>query len=52
MSRKTGNPLALFNTMPVHNTRATAVTIPDDEDHQVKEFIKELNTKLKKKLND
>ena len=52
ISRKTGNPLALFNTMPVHNTRATAVTIPDDEDHQVKEFIKALNTKLKKKLND
>ena len=52
ISRKTGNPLALFNTMPVHNTRATAVTIADDQDHQVKEFIKELNTKLKKKLND
>ena len=38
--------------MPVHNTRATTVTLPDDQDHQVKEFIGELNANLKKKLND
>ena len=52
ISTKTGNPLALCDTMPIHNTRATTVTTPDDQDHQVKEFIGELNAELKKKLND
>ena len=52
ISRKTGNPLAICGTMPIHNTRATTVTTPDDQNHQVKEFIGDLNTELKKKLND
>lgn len=52
ISRKTGNPLALRDTMPIHNTRATTVMTPDDQDHQVKEFIGDLNEELKKKLND
>jgi hypothetical protein len=52
ISRKTGNPLALCDTMPIHNTRATTVTTPGDQGHQIKEFIGELNAELKKKLND
>ena len=42
--------------MPIHNTRATAVTTPDDQNRQVKELNaelkKKLNAELKKKLND
>jgi hypothetical protein len=40
--------------MPIYNTRsrATTVTTPDDQDHQIKEFIGELNAELKKKLNN
>ena len=44
--------LALCDTKPIYNTRATTVTTPDDQGHQIKEFIGELNTELKKKLND
>jgi hypothetical protein len=29
--------------MPIHNTRGTTVTTPDDQGHQAKEFIGELN---------
>ena len=50
ISRKTGNPLALCDTMPIYNTRsrATTVTTPDDQDHQIKlkEFIGELNNEF------
>lgn len=38
--------------MPIHNTRTTTITTPDDQDYQVKEFIRELNAELKQKLND
>jgi hypothetical protein len=31
--RKTGNPLALCDTMPIHNTRATTITTPDNQGH-------------------
>ena len=46
ISKKTGNPLALCDTMPIHNTRATTVMTPDDQNHQVKEFIGELNNEF------
>jgi hypothetical protein len=56
ISRKLETPylIALCDTMPIHNTRATTVTLPMIiyQGHQIKYFIGELNAELKKKLND